>query len=259
MISCWWLCGGAAGPDSPGHLGWSIPEKGFGFVAELFRSWVLPHLRAIGVPPRLFLHNPFGLWPEKTGTQMTIHQERLAEADDRLDFAIASFQPAFMPLIKEGVEVVCYVGPDIDNPTAKPSTRWNQLHSTFNRIITTGCSVAFDMLGVWTTTDQSRCEPRLARLLQSLGVRVYGEGAPILPEWIDVPIIIDTTSSNAWRAVDPTSRKAETILRIDPKWPIESQIEASYGLVKRGFSVAIEPLHWREHGSEIVKALRPLK
>ena len=256
MIACWWPCGGSAGDDVPGRLGWSIPRVGFAPIAEFVSRFVVPRMRDLGVPPRLFLHNPFGLWPEKTGTQMTIHQERLAEADDALELAVSSFKPAFLPLVKSGVEVVAYIGPDVNASTARPVTRWNHLHANLNRILATGCSVAFDMVGVWTTADVTRCEPRLLRLLESLGVKVYAEGAPVREEWNDVPIIIDTTSSDAWQGVRPRERQAETILRVNPSVSFSDQITIAQAFAQAGFVPAVEPLAFVEQGAELVERLR---
>lgn len=254
MISCWLLAGGGAGADVPGHLGWGVADAGWQPVADMAVRQIGPVLEACGSPRRIVLHNPWGLWntPGRPA-QMSLHQERYAEACDDLDLAVASFQPAWLPLIRSGWEVVAYLGFDelVDAPKpAKPSTWFNHLHRSLNRTLATGCSVGIDTAAAKSAGDGYYTEPRVARLLQSLGVRVYVEGPP-KQEWTDTPIIIDASASDSWRGLP--NRDAETVVRVDPGKLLLEQIEQAGEIVARGYTAAIDAVTLLDHAEVVVK------
>lgn len=255
MIACWWLIGGGAGPEQPGRLGWDVVKDGFLPLAVLARQ-IGDVLAACGSRKRIFLHNPFGLWDTPgRNAQMSLHAERYAERDDRLDYAVETFKPAWAPLIKDGFEIVDYRGFDeLADPGRRPkaSTWFNAIHETLNRSLSTGCSIALDSVASWSVNDSTRPEPRLALLLQSLNVVTYVEGPP-RAEWSNTPVIIDATSSDAWRGT-LGARSAETIVRVRPDIPLAGQLVQAAEVLKHGYTAAIDAVTLLNDGAAVKAA-----
>lgn len=248
MITCWWLVGGSHATN-PGGIGWDIVDRGWMHVAQACVEKVFPVLEACRSPRRVFLHNPFGLHDTTNSRgQMSMHQERYAEANDAMDLVTGTFRPAWAPIIRTGAEIVAYVGFD-ERTKDRPLTRLNNLQQTFNRILGTGCAVGFDSVAA---ADYTKPESNVLRLFESWGVKCYAEGPP-LPHWDSTPGILDATAYDGWQSIDMSLRKAEMVVRVDTRKAWVFQCEQAIKIHRMGMTPALSEQTFMDYGDAVIK------
>jgi len=152
------------------------------------------------VKPRVQFHNPFGVvaqWPTMRATQ---YRDAVRA---KLLWLAYSFQAPIKKLVKQGVEVISYLGSPVIDPyyislinNPYSNTQDNivrELWISYKASINAGCSIGFDA--------SQKCGPdhyqfHFMKMLKSLGVRTYIEATPQIGSghlWSWDSIIRETT------------------------------------------------------------------